>query len=131
MENIGFLLATILVEANNFLWMIKKVIVPAKQMPKALPDINYIWNIYHVFIGTSWMRFTSVSFVLSKLLFNCRVTGFAEYVLLFKNSILRKFCKVPLCNELFCYLLHQIIILSLWHCHWTKDCDVTRISSFS
>lgn len=42
LENIGFLLATIFVEANNFPLMIKKVIVPAKQMLKALPDINYI-----------------------------------------------------------------------------------------
>lgn len=40
LENIGFLLATIFVEANNFPSMLKKVIVPAKQMPKAVPDIN-------------------------------------------------------------------------------------------
>lgn len=44
---IGFLLATILVEANNFLWMIKEVIVPAKQMLKALPHINYMMEEVH------------------------------------------------------------------------------------
>lgn len=32
--------------------MIKKVIVSLKQMPKALSDITYVWNIYHLFVGT-------------------------------------------------------------------------------